>query len=212
MTRSEAKTKLESLSRLLCRFRDAREGVAAIEAAIVLPVMALAYIGMVNFAQMVMINRKVTQLTSTLSDLTARLKSVPTTEISNIFKAAETVVLPYDASKVKMVIASVVIDADRVSRICWASSYPDPAAAPKRGDAVTLPDSARVANTSVIMAAASYDFTPLIANDPLKSGLFKKVTLGNKPIFSRPRNGKADGNANIEQIVRSDVKGCPNFS
>jgi len=205
--RPGTKMKFESLSSLWRRFRDARDGVAAIEAAMVLPLMAVAYIGLVNLSQMVMINRKVTQLTSSLSDLTARLQTVPTAEISNIFNAAQTVLLPYDASKVKMVIASVVIDANRVAKVCWSNSYPVGTTAPQRGDTVTVPASASIANTSVIMARASYEFTPLIGN-----GIFDKVTLGDNPIYTRPRNGKADGDASIEQIVRSDVTGCPKFN
>lgn len=199
--------KLKSVFSPWRRFRDASDGVAAIEAAIVLPVIAIAYIGLVNLSQMVMINRKVTQLTSSLSDLTARLQTIPTAEITNIFKASETVLLPYDASKVKMIIASIVIDANRIGKVCWSSSYPEGTAAPKRGDTVTVPESARIANTSVIMARASYEFTPLIGE-----GLFSKITLGDNPIYTRPRNGKADGDNSIEQIVRADVKGCPKFT
>lgn len=201
-----AKMKGERFSSLWRRFRHANDGVAAIEAAIVLPVMVIAYVGMVNVAQMVMINRKVTQLTLALSDLTARLQAVSTTDVANIFNAAEAILQPYDSDKSKMVIASIVIGTDLVGRVCWANSYPDTKLAPARGATVSLPDSARVANTSVIMARASYEFTPLIGD-----AVFKKTTLGDNPIYTRPRNGKADGDNNIEQIVRSDVKGCPKF-
>lgn len=197
----------ERFSGLWRRFRSASDGVAAVEAALALPVMAIAYVGMVNVAQMVMITRKVTQLTLALSDLTARLPSVPTAEVTNIFNAAETILLPYDSNKSKMVIASVVIGADRIGRVCWANSYPDTKLAPARGATVTLPDSIRVANTSVIMARASYEFTPVIG-----SAVFKKMTLGDDPIYTRPRNGKADGDNSIEQIVRTDVTGCPKFT
>ncbi|QEL24295.1 hypothetical protein FQV39_18190 [Bosea sp. F3-2] len=206
MMRFGSTMNLKSLASLWRRFRDERDGVAAIEAAIALPVMVVAYVGVVNISQMVAINRKVTQLTSALSDLTARLQTVPTAEISNIFKAAETILLPYDSRKAKMVIASIVIDANRVAKVCWSNSYPAGTTAPNRGDTESVPDSVRIANTSVIMARASYEFTPVIGN-----GMFSKVTLGDHPIYTRPRNGKADGNASIEQIVRSDVTGCPQF-
>lgn len=193
---------------LWLRFRSNSGGVAAIEFAMVLPVLAVAYLGMVNLAQMVMINRKVTQLTSTLSDLTARLQTIPTAEITNIFKAGETIMLPYSSAKVKMMIASIVIDANGIGRICWASGY-NGATVPARGDAVSLPSSVKVPSTSVIMARASYDFVPPIGKDAFS--FIANATLGDNPIYSRPRNGKPAGDNNIEQIVRSDVTGCPKF-
>ena len=209
MIRSGAKMRREGLSGLWHRFWGDRGGVAAIEAAILLPAVAMAYLAMVNLAQMAMINRKVTQLTSTLSDLTARLQTIPTAEITNIFKAGETIMLPYDSAKVKMMIASIVIDANGIGRVCWASGY-NGAAVPARGETVALPSSAKVANTSVIMARASYDFVPPIGKDAFT--FIANATLGDNPIYSRPRNGKPAGDNNIEQIVRSDVTGCPKFN
>lgn len=188
------------------RFCDARDGVAVVEFAVALPVLLVAYCGMVDVAQLVMANRKVTQLTSTLSDLTARLQSASVSEINNIFGAASTVLMPYDVSKASMVISSVIVDSAGVGRVCWSSSYPVGTPALARGSRVTLPDSAKVANTSVIMASASYQFTPILGQV-----IVGNVKLGDNPIFSRPRNGKADGTDNIEQIVRSDVTGCPTY-
>jgi len=196
------------------RFRDAHDGAAAVEFAMVLPILILAYTGMVDVAQLVMTNRKVTQLTSTLSDLTARLQTAPVSEIANIFAAAKTVLLPYDASKASMVIASIVIDAKGTGRVCWVSSDPGGTSALKRGDTVPLPESAKVPKTSVIMASASYSFTPIVGQMTLpflgEVGI-GTVTLGNNPIFTRPRTGKPDGTDSIEQIVRSDVTGCPTY-
>jgi len=204
--------KREHLSSLWRRFCRNRDGAAAIEFVIIAPVLIAAYVGMINIAQMATISRKTTQLTSTLSDLTARLQSVSKADIDNIFNAAKTVLLPYDSAEAEMLIASIVIDADRVARVCWANVYPTGRAAPARGSAITVPDSFRVANTSVIMARASYSFTPTISQAVFDGYVFKDVTLGGNAIYSRPRFGRPDGDAQIEQLVRSDVKGCPKFT
>ena len=194
------------------RFGRNREGAAAVEFVVILPVMIAAYVGMVNVAEVVMISRKVTQLTSSLSDLTARLRTVPTSEIDNIFNAAETILLPYDIENADMLIASIVIDANRVARVCWANAYPKTRTPPGRGSAITVPESFRVANTSVIMARASYSFTPSISKAVFDGYIFKDLQLGGNSIYSRPRFGRPEGDAKIEQIVRSDVKGCPTFN
>lgn len=204
-------------SRLWRRFRDDSDGVAAIEFAMVLPLLLLVYVGMVNVAQMVMVNRKVTQLTLALSDLTARVASVPTSEIANIFNASETILMPYDSSKAKMMIASVVIDASRVARVCWISTFQGAKDDkwPVRGDTVVLPDSVRVASTSVIMARATYAFSLPVSDWILNlfGGTETKgsITLGGNPIYTRPRKGVAEGDLKIEQVVRTDVGACPKF-
>lgn len=191
--------------RIWRRFCRDREGVALVEFAMLLPVMLVAYIGMVEVVQLVMINRKVTQLTSALSDLTARVQSVSPANVENIFDASETILMPYDKGLAKMVIASVVIDSAGVARVCWSNQRKG--TAPARGTTVTIPEIYRTPNTSVIMARASYTYTPAIGYV-----LTGSYTLGDSPIYARPRNGVAGGTANIEQVVRIGTNACQPFN
>ncbi|WP_336811687.1 TadE/TadG family type IV pilus assembly protein [Bosea sp. MMO-172] len=186
------------------RFCRDREGVALVEFAMALPVMLVAYLGTVEVAQLVMINRKVTQLTSALADLTARVQSVAPADVENIFDAAQTILMPYDPGNARMVLASVVVDGSGVGRVCWSNQRNGTALA--RGATVTLPDSVKVANTSVIMARASYDYTPAIGYV-----LTGAIALGDDPIYARPRNGLAGGTLSIEQVKRTNADACPTF-
>ncbi len=192
-------------SRLWRRFCRNRDGVAAVEFALLLPVMLITYTGMVDVVQLVMVNRKVTQLTSALSDLTARVQSVSPADVENIFNAAQSILMPYDSSKATMVIASVVIDSAGVAKVCWSSQRNG--TAPARGTTIAVPDSVRTPNTSVIMARASYQYTPLVGYV-----LDKPFTLGDSPIYARPRNGVAGGTGNIEQVVRTGTNPCPLYN
>lgn len=195
----------ERLSQPFQAFRKDGEGVALVEFAILLPVLLVAYCGSVDICSMVTASRKVTQLTSALADLTARASSVTPTDVSNIFDAAQMVLSPYDASKAKMTISNIVIDDKGVARVCWSSQRNSVALA--RGAAVTLPTNVKVPNTSVIMATASYEFTPIAGY--VVTG---NVTLGNNPIYTRPRGAQPGGDLNIEQITLSTAKPCPSFS
>ncbi len=196
---------LERLSHRLRSFRKDKEGVALVEFAILLPVLVVAYCGSVDICSMVTASRKVTQLTSSLADLTARASSVTAADVGNIFDAAQMVLAPYDASKAKMTITNVVIDDKGVARVCWSSQRNSVALA--RGAAVTLPASIKVPNTSVIMATASYEFTPIAGY--VVTG---NVTLGNNPIYTRPRGAQPGGDLNIEQVTLANTKPCPSFS
>lgn len=186
--------------RRFCRNRD---GVALVEFAALLPVMAIAYVGMVEVVQLVMINRKVTQLTSALSDLTARVQTVSSDDIANIFNAAETIMMPYEG-KPAMVVSSLVVDASGVARVCWSSERNGTAL--KRGTTETIPEVYRTPSTSVIVASASYKYKPIIGYV-----LIDDYTLGNNPIYARPRNGLSGGTLSIEQVKRTDANACPTF-
>ncbi|WP_038364871.1 TadE/TadG family type IV pilus assembly protein [Bosea sp. UNC402CLCol] len=194
-----------SKARSWCRFRRDTEGFALVEFAVALPVMLVAYCGTVDVAQMVMANRKVTQLTLALADLSARHSPLPPAEIDNIFKAAQAVLMPFDSANISMVISSVVIDAEGIAKVCWSNAPPNGQAL-ARGTTVPLPDSIRVPSTSVIMAKASYTYTPMFGN--VLTGTF---TLGGDPIYTRPRSGQAVGSASIEQVVRTGTLPCPDF-
>jgi Flp pilus assembly protein TadG len=194
------------LRRLARLFRRDARGVAAVEFAMILPAMLAIYFGIVETGQGVMIDRKVTQLTRSLADLTAQSTTISNTEMSNIFDAAQTVMMPYTSANPKMSVHHIVIDSAGVAKVCWSEERNSTKYA--RGTTVTIPADLRLPNTSIVMAQASYDFTPVVGWIITGGAL----TIGGDPIYMRPRLGKAGGTASIEQIERSGVSMCPGFS
>jgi len=211
MTRAfSPKRNRAALRGLVRRLRHNRRGVAAVEFAMVLPVMLAVYFGIVEVGQAVMIDRKVTQLTRTLADLSSQTRgSISTNEIDDIFDAARTVMMPYTAVNPKMSIHHIVIDTAGVAKVFWSEQRDSTKL--DRGTTVGLPADLRVPNTSLIMAQASYAFTPVVGWI-IEDGA---ITLGGSPLYMRPRLGKAGGSAGIEQIERTGASPsapmCPGF-
>jgi Flp pilus assembly protein TadG len=207
MTRAfSLKRNRAALRRLVRGLGRNRRGVAALEFAMILPVMLVIYFGIVETGQAIMIDRKVTQLTRSLVDLSSQVAVIPNTEMSNIFDAAQTVMMPFTAVAPKMSIHNIVIDSAGVAKVCWSDERNSTKLA--RGTTVNLPADLRLPNTSVVMAQASYDFTPVVGW-VITGGA---ITVGGDPIYMRPRLGKAGGTASIEQVERSGVSMCPGFS
>ncbi|MCZ8041892.1 MAG: pilus assembly protein [Beijerinckiaceae bacterium] len=195
-----------ALRRLTRRFRGNPRGVAAVEFAMILPAMLAIYFGIVETGQGVMIDRKVTQLTRSLADLTAQSTTISNTEMSNIFDAAQTVMMPYTTVSPKMSVHHIVVDSAGVAKVCWSEQRNSTKFA--RGTTVTIPADLLLPNSSLIMAQASYDFTPVVGWI-IQGGA---ISIGGDPIYMRPRLGKAGGTASIEQVERSGVAMCPGFS
>lgn len=195
-----------ALRRLARRFGSNRRGVAAVEFAMIMPAMLAIYFGIVETGQAIMIDRKVTQLTRSLVDLTAQASTISNTEMSNIFDAAQTVMMPFTSVSPKMSVHHIVIDSAGVAKVCWSEQRNSTKLA--RGTTVTIPADVRLPNTSIMMAQTSYDFTPVVGWI-IKGGA---ITIGGSPIYMRPRLGKAGGSASIEQVERAGVAMCPGFS
>lgn len=74
--------------------KDVR-GVAAIEMAIIFPVMVILYIGLVDVTNLLMVNRRVTLTTSTLADLVTQAdSSITTADIDGVFESARAIFEP----------------------------------------------------------------------------------------------------------------------
>src|SRR2546423_6163628 len=109
-----------SLRHHLACFAQDRHGVSAVEFAMILPLMITLYLGAVEISQGVGIDRKVTLTTRTVADLTSQVTTVTSTEVSNILGASAQVIMPYDASKLKVTVSQVKIDANSTATIDWS--------------------------------------------------------------------------------------------
>src|SRR5436189_136417 len=102
------------LARLARRYRSDTEGVAAIEFAMIVPIMAVMFIGAVELSQAITVDRRVTQIASSTADLVARWSpasgapnGIPQTEITDIMKVGGYIMSPYNVGPLKIVLRSV---------------------------------------------------------------------------------------------------------
>lgn len=135
-----------------------RSGASAIEFALVLPILLVLFFGTAELTQGVTIYRKVTIVARSLADLVSRTTTVTNADKDDIFKAATAVVAPFDASKLKIVVSSIAIDAQGAAKIAWSDAQN---ATPRAKNAtVALPPGLTVPNRSLIWAEVEYTYTP----------------------------------------------------
>ena len=170
-----------------------RSGLAAVEFAMIFPIMVVLYFGVVEFASAIAVDRKATQVARTLSDLTSQSMTVADTDIKNFGEAAKAIMTPYPPSPLVSSITEVYIDkVSGVARVQWSKGLTIgptgdvsiAAAAPHNpGDVVTLPPALVAAKgTFVIWSEVGYTYTPAVGIMLASTGItFRDVA------YTRPR-------------------------
>ncbi len=89
-------------------FVQRAEGIAAVEFALIVPIMAALFMGAVEMSQAVTANRRVTQVGSTAGDLVARYNgNISETDLKDMMKVSSYLLEPYSSSRLKVEISVV---------------------------------------------------------------------------------------------------------
>lgn len=166
--------------------RDQR-GNAAVEFAIIVPLMLVVFFGTVEVSSAIAVNRKISMITQQLADLASRYTSVNDTDMTNFGKIGDAMLTPYSATPLQATITEVYIDpATGVARAQWSKGDVP------RGNGSTVPvpanliarDAANkiIANQYLIFTEASYLYKPAVGYVMGVGG----VTLSDKT-YMRPR-------------------------
>ena len=100
------------MRRRALELRGNNSGVAAIEFAMIIPLMAVLLVGTNEFAAGVAVDRKVTMMARTLSDLTSQNTSVNDDKLTNFFNASKAIMTPYSSTPVEGTITELFINPD----------------------------------------------------------------------------------------------------
>ena len=154
---------IEKLLRRIGAFRRDRSGVSAIEFAIIAPtIMVPLYFGAVELSDALTVDRRITSVASTVADLAAQTEEVDSTQITQIFDAARSIMVPYDSGGVSIVLTSVVADEDNNTTVDWSCSN-GAGGTHAQGSPFTLPDNLTQPFTSVIVAEVEYTYTSILS-------------------------------------------------
>ena len=173
---------IATIRRAMCRsayeFLADGRGLAATEFAVVVPLMLVMFFGTVEFSSAVAIDRKVTLMARTLSDLTSQSTSVGDTDMTNFFAASTGIMTPYATSPVSATITELYVDPSTLqAHVQWSKG-----SVPRtQKSAVTIPTTLAVGGTYLIFSEVSYVYTPS-AGYALKSA----ITLSDVA-YTRPR-------------------------
>jgi Flp pilus assembly protein TadG len=157
-------------------------GVAAIEFAMIIPLMAMMLVGTNEFSAGVAVDRKVTLMARTLSDLTSQNTSVTDTQFTNFFNASKAIMTPYASTPVEGTITELYVNPSTLkAQVQWSKG----AHAHSPGDIIDIPDALKISDTYLILSEVKYKYVPSIAWFINK---IDGITLSDIS-YTRPRQG-----------------------
>jgi Flp pilus assembly protein TadG len=175
-----------------------KSGIAAIEFAMIVPIMLLMFFGTLEFSSAVAVDRKVTLIARTLSDLTSQATSVADTDLTNFFTASISILTPYSPTPTKATISEIYVDSNKIAKIQWSKAATIASGATQAtlatsarsaGDVVTglVPPALLVKQTSLIFSEIRYLYVPTVGY-VTNTGLMAQAGVNlNDVAYSRPR-------------------------
>ncbi|MDR3464821.1 MAG: pilus assembly protein [Xanthobacteraceae bacterium] len=202
---------LPSLVRTLRRLRQDRAGASAVEFAVILPMMLVLFFGTVELSNGVAVDRKVTLVARTLSDLTSQANPqnggtgnyIYPQDLTNVFAASNSIMTPYDpaGTLTKAIISEIYVDASGNATIAWSRA--NNTTANTCGTPVNLPTGLAVPNTYLIYGQATYTYTPVV-------GYVMKTALTlQDQFFTRPRQSTCMLLCTTNNVLSSCQTNCP---
>lgn len=199
------------MRRLLAAWKADTRGVAAIEFALVAPLMAAMFVGAVEMSQAITVDRRVTQIAGSTADLVARAdKTISQSEISDVMRVGSYIMKPYSANPIRIVLRNVTSSPANASmtKQSWTCSYNGTGGTQTcecTNTTFTLPTNMVTTNDSVVVAEVTYDYVPLVFNYIMKNtwgGGGASYRLS-ETIYMKPRSQTA-------MLLQSDDKTpCP---
>lgn len=145
-------------------FTANQAGVAAVEFALIVPLMLIAYLGATDLTQALAIDRKLGTLAATMSDLTSQDASVDASTVDGYFQAAAAIMRPFPVERTGMQLTVVKIEGSTTT-VTGAASRNWENSGPV-GSSFSLPEDMRdlAQGKYVVVAKARYLYEPLFGN------------------------------------------------
>ena len=192
---------------MILRFRKSQDGAAAVEFALLLPVMITMFFGMVETTLALVCRADISQMAATAADLVSQVNTANSGDISNVYAAAGTILYPYytggATGKPTIRITSVIYDSTSATpttsgKVAWTCTQNGTGtltpASRSVNSTVTFSQPLMLTNGSVLMAEVAYNYV-----SPTTKVITGAINMTNN-FYTKPRR--------IAQIP-TPTGGCP---
>ncbi|PCK00561.1 MAG: hypothetical protein COA45_01945 [Zetaproteobacteria bacterium] len=148
------------IKKILSRWKTGRDGVAAIEAAMIFPLMLAIFLSVFDAGNALLANQKTVRASQVVADLITRKNIVSTDDVDEAIRAGRLAMEPLDSTSFGVDIVSIRFDEDANSSIVWRETV-NMGSIP---DALTAVSALEDEDEGVVMVSVEYVYTPLFAS------------------------------------------------
>ena len=152
---------LIGLNRALRKFRNDRDGVGAVEFALIAPVLIVLYMGSLEVSVAMSVNKKLARAASTVADLVTQSETVDKTYLGTMLNVAQSVMTPFRSDAIKVKITGISINGAGVATTAW-SWQQDNTRPYTVGSTQTLPSDLAIPNTFLVRTELEFDHDLLL--------------------------------------------------
>lgn len=159
-------------------FFISRKGMAAVEFALIAPILLTLYFVTMEVSQGMDANKKVSRVGSMVADLVAQQgREVYRQDLDAIMRIGEAILTPYARSSLEIIITGIEIDKDSKVKVKWSRKMQDGVFSRDqiKGTLTTVADDLEIPETFLLRVTARLDYRPLItwtADQRASIGLF----------------------------------------
>lgn len=163
---------------LFRRLAGDERGISAVEFAMLAPVLIAFYLGLSEFCQGYMAQKRMGHASAMVADLVAQEESVTAATVDDVFDIGTLIMKPFSAATLQQRVSSISRTGG-VATVDWSRS--DGMTARTVGSTVTLPADLIADGESIIMSEATYDY------DSPADYLMPAITRFSHSYYLRPR-------------------------
>ncbi len=145
--------------------RDGR-GVAALEFALVVPLLLMLYFVTMEVAQAIEANKKVGRVGNMVADLVTQQQQMSKNELEGIMRLGESTLQPYNRSAPDIEITAIEVTDETTPKVqvVWARKLVNGSflAGSAKGTPVTIPPALRIKGSFLIRVEGKLDYRPVI--------------------------------------------------
>ena len=162
-----------------------KDGVAALEFGLVAPALVISLLGLIEIVDLALANRKVNNVTTSIADLVARVRSIDNQGVIDVFAAGDAMVDPFLGTDLMVTVTSIVADGNGVATVHWSErSEGDSPYIAGANYTAPLPENILAANQSLILTEIEFDYGGAITS------MFVNAYTMHDHYYARPRRSR----------------------
>jgi Flp pilus assembly protein TadG len=141
-------------------FIDSTCGVAAIEFAMIMPILLVLFLGSFDGGRAITIYMKVRTATYALASITNQYTTIHDTDMTSIMGATSAILAPYSSTPLTVTVSELTVTSSGKAAVTWSNGSPS-SAARTVGSTVTVSTGLGSTGTVLVFAEVKYQFTPM---------------------------------------------------